>query len=113
MNVVLSKERLLIPDLVVVNEPGADLVYYDGADVLLAVDVHSPSTRTFDLALKRQLYGEAGIPFLLFVDPNTDVPASRLLELDGESYRAVANSVAGVLTTTRPFPLTLDLGGRR
>jgi Uma2 family endonuclease len=90
-----------------------DLGYYEGADVLLALEVHSPSTRAFDLALKRQLYAEAGIPFLLFVDPSREVPAARLLELDGEAYREVATSVDGVLVATRPFPLTLDLSGVR
>lgn len=79
----------------------------------MALEIHSPSTRAFDLALKRQLHGEAGIPFLLFVDPNGDVPASRLFELGGDGYREVATSVAGVLRTTAPFPLTLDLGGSR
>lgn len=113
VNVVLNNERLLIPDLVVVTEPGVDAVYYKGSDVLLAVEIHSPSTRVFDLALKRQLYAEAGIPFVLFVDPKGDFPASRLLELDGERYREIASSVAGVLRTTTPFPVTLDLSGSR
>lgn len=113
VNVVLNNERLLIPDLVVVTEPGVDAVYYKGSDVLLTVDIHSPSTRAFDLALKRELYGEAGIPFLLFVDPKEDRPAMRLFELGGDRYREVATSVAGVLRTTTPFPLTLDLSGSR
>lgn len=30
MNVVLNNERLLIPDLVVLTEPGVDAVYYKG-----------------------------------------------------------------------------------
>lgn len=111
VNVVLNNERLLIPDLVVLNAPGVDAVYYKGSDVLLALEIHSPSTRAFDLAMKRQLYGEARIPFLMFVDPKGDVPALRLLELDGEGYRDVASSAAGVLTANRPFPMTLDLGG--
>ncbi|HJP77110.1 MAG TPA: Uma2 family endonuclease [Pseudonocardiaceae bacterium] len=113
VNVVLNNERLLIPDLVVLNAPGVDAVYYKGSDVLLALEIHSPSTRTFDLALKRQLYAEAGIPFLMFVDPKTGVPAMRLLELDGEGFREIASSTAGVLTASQPFPLKLDLVGAR
>jgi Uma2 family endonuclease len=44
----------------------------------MAVEIHSPSTRTYDRALKRQLYAEAGVPFLVFVDPATD-PRRRYL----------------------------------
>jgi Uma2 family endonuclease len=113
VNVVFNNERLFIPDLVVLNRPGLDLVYYKGRDVLLALEVHSPSTRAFDLALKRQLYGEAGVPFLMFVDPSGDIPAARLLELDGDGYREVTSSVTGVLTIDRPFPLRLDLVNAR
>jgi len=111
VNVVLNEERLLIPDLSIVNEPGVDTVYYKGADVLLVVEVHSPSTRAFDLALKRKLYGEAGVPFVLFVDPGPEEISARLFELSGDSYREVASSAAGVLTFTRPFPLTVNLSG--
>jgi Uma2 family endonuclease len=78
VNVVLNGSRLLIPDLAVVTEPGADTVYYRGAALLMAVEIHSPSTRTYDRALKRQLYAEAGVPFLVFVDPATD-PRRRYL----------------------------------
>jgi Uma2 family endonuclease len=107
-NVVFSADRLLIPDFVVSKMPDPDALYINGSDVLLVLEVHSPSTRTIDLALKRQVYGDAGVPFLLFVDPQD---GARLLELDGAEYREVARSVDGVLATTRPFPLTLDLGG--
>jgi hypothetical protein len=72
-----------------------DTVYYKGADVWLAVEVHSPSTRAFDPALKRKLYGEAGVPFLLFVDPGPEEISARLFELSGDGYGEVASSVAG------------------
>jgi Uma2 family endonuclease len=113
VNIVLNNERLLIPDLAILTEPGVDAVCYKSSDVLLALEIHSPSTRAFDLALKRELYGEAGIPFLLFVDPNGDFPAMRLLELSGDGYREIATGISGLLHTTTPFPLTLDLGGSR
>src|ERR1700742_935526 len=49
VNVVLNGSRLLIPDLAVVTEPGADTVYYRGTELLMAVEIHSPSTRTYDM----------------------------------------------------------------
>jgi hypothetical protein len=67
--VVLSSRRLLIPDLAVTTVPGVDAVSCDGADLLLAVEIISPSSRAYDGALKRQLYAEARVPFFLLVDP--------------------------------------------
>jgi hypothetical protein len=63
--------------------------------------------------LKQELYGEAGIPFLLFVEPNVDFPAMRLLELSGDGYREIATGISGLPHTMTPFPLTLDVGGSR
>ncbi len=106
VNVKLSEERLLVPDLVVANWPGNDALYFDGADVLLVLEVLSPYTRPFDVVLKPRLYAESGIPFLLLADPPDN---ARLLELDGDAYREVRSSVGGVLTADRPFAFTLDL----
>ncbi|HEY3750065.1 MAG TPA: Uma2 family endonuclease [Pseudonocardiaceae bacterium] len=111
VNVVLNGSRLLIPDLAVVTEPGADTVYYRGAALLMAVEIHSPSTRTHDRALKRQLYAEAGVPFLVFVDPATDPVSAICFELDGDCYRELTRADDGRLSLTRPFVVTVDLGG--
>ncbi|HEX5407097.1 MAG TPA: hypothetical protein VFX16_32880 [Pseudonocardiaceae bacterium] len=43
VDVVLNGSRLLIPDLAV-TEPGADTVYYRGTELLMAVEIHLPST---------------------------------------------------------------------
>ncbi|HEY3610802.1 MAG TPA: Uma2 family endonuclease [Pseudonocardiaceae bacterium] len=111
VNVVLNSMRLLIPDLVVVTEPGVDTVYYKGTELLMAVEIHSPSTRAFDRALKRQLYADAQIPFLVFVDPATEPASAVCYELDDGEYRESAQSDDGRLVLSRPFPLTVDLGG--
>lgn len=110
VNVVLSGARLLIPDLTVVTEPGADTVYYKGDQVLMAVEIHSPSTRTYDRALKRQLYAEAGVPFLLLVDPSTDPVDAVCHKLSGDSYRESARAIDGHLRLTEPFMVTIVLG---
>lgn len=110
VNVVLSGARLLIPDLTVVTVPDADTVYYKGDEVLMAVEIHSPSTRAYDRALKRQLYAEAGVPFLVFVDPAREPIEAVCLRLDGDTYQESARAVNGQLTLTRPFAVTVDLG---
>lgn len=109
VNIVLNGARLLIPDIAVVTEPGTDTVYYHGTDLLMAVEIHSPSTRAYDRALKRQVYAEAGVPFLVLVDPAADPVSAVCYELDGDEYREVARSADGVLTLERPFKVVVDL----
>ncbi|HEX3592748.1 MAG TPA: Uma2 family endonuclease [Pseudonocardiaceae bacterium] len=109
VNVVLNGQRLLIPDFAVTTVPGLDALYCDGADVLLAAEIISPSSRVYDRALKRQLYAEAGVPFFLLVDP-ADRPVSAVCyELAGDGYAESARSDQGRLVLTRPFPVTVDL----
>ncbi|HEX4704513.1 MAG TPA: hypothetical protein VH352_20465 [Pseudonocardiaceae bacterium] len=43
MNVLLSRRRLVIPDLVVTTVPGIDALYCEGVDLLLAVEIISSS----------------------------------------------------------------------
>jgi Uma2 family endonuclease len=112
VNIVLNGARLLIPDVAVVTRPRADTVYFKGTELLMAVEIHSPSTRAYDRALKRQAYAEAGVPFLLLVDPATDPVSGVCYELNGDEYRESACSDAGVLTLTRPFAVTVDLTGQ-
>lgn len=111
VNVILSGKRLLIPDLAVITEPGVDTVCYQGDELLLAVEIHSPSTRAYDRALKRQVYQDACVPFLLFVDPATAPASATLYRLDGGEYREAAESADGRLVLAEPFAVDLDLSG--
>jgi Uma2 family endonuclease len=114
VNVVLDGRRLLIPDLIVTNTPGHTDLYFTSAQIVLAVEVLSPSTRAYDRALKRQLYAEAGIEYYLVVDPAPATPSATLLRLDGDDYREAVRSSDGLLQIERPFPVEVDLGaGRR
>ena len=73
---------------------------------LLVVEILSPSTRRFDLTLKRQIYAEMGIPSYWLVD--IEVPSVTVLELAGEEYAEAARCEADEpLTVDRPFPLRL------
>lgn len=110
INVVLDSRRLLIPDLAVTTVPGLDAVYCDGADLLLAVEISSPSSRAYDGALKRQLYAEAQVPFFLLVDPAATPVAATCFGLNGGTYSEIARADDGVLTLTRPFAVTVRLG---
>lgn len=114
VNVVLNRRRLLIPDLVVTNTPGHMELYFTGDQIVLAAEILSPSSRTYDRMLKRKLYAEAGVPFYLMVDPVEDAPVAVLYELDGDDYREITRSdTDGWLTMVQPFGGQIDLLGGR
>jgi Uma2 family endonuclease len=109
VNVLLNGQCMLIPDLAVVTDPGVDTVAYKGDQCLLAVEIHSPSTRAYDRAMKRQLYAQAGVPFLIMIDPAMDAVSATAYELHGDEYRQMVRSRRGVLRFERPFPAEVDL----
>ena len=111
INIRLGQPRLLIPDLAVVTCPGQDFVYGTAADLLLAIEIESPSTKVHDRVLKRQLYADAEVPYYLLVNPAAAPIESTLYELRDEEYHEITRSAAGKLTLTRPFAAIVDLGG--
>ena len=113
VNVVLNGGRLLIPDLVVTTSPGHTDVYFTGDQVLLAIEIMSPSSAVYDRVLKRQLYAEAGVQFFVIVDSKPAVPEVVLYELSGGDYEEIARSREGELRMHRPFPATIELTGKR
>jgi len=78
-------------------------------DVVLAVEVESPSSRRMDRLAKPAVYAEAGIPGYWRVcldDP--DAPAVVVSVLDGGAYREVVTVRAGEsVVVDTPFPVQL------
>lgn len=109
-NVVLGNRgnRLLMPDLVVADECGLTGVSLTEKQVVLVVEIVSPSTKVQDRILKRAIYAEALIPFYLLVEPG-EPDAATLLELQGGEYVPIAKSEAGQLHLTRPFEAEITL----
>lgn len=105
VDVVLSDDTVLIPDVVVGERENFTEQALVGPP-LLAVEVLSPRTRHFDLHLKRARFAEAGCPNYWIVDP--DEPRVRCWILDFGDYLEVA-SVAGDqwLEMHAPFPVRL------
>jgi Uma2 family endonuclease len=108
LNVGLSGGRMLIPDVGVVAR-GQKGLLLPVEELLVAAEVLSPSTRVQDLTLKKQLYGEAGVPFYLVVDLRSGEPVATLFELDGIEYVESARSTRSMLKLKRPFPVTIEL----
>ncbi len=110
INVVTSPTRLLIPDIAVVSRLDFDTLYVDAADVLLVLEVISPSSRAHDRVLKRQLYAEAGIEHYVLVDPTGTPTTVDVLRLDGDGYATVSENVPDVLRLSEPFAVEVGVG---
>ncbi|MFC8720823.1 Uma2 family endonuclease [Kitasatospora sp. NPDC057198] len=108
---VLVPDGLLIPDLVVADaaaaaEAGATL---HADDVVVAIEIASPSTRVIDRRTKPGLYAAAGIPhyWRLDLDPAPRLHLGRLAP-DGSGYLDRTVPPGGSTALTEPFPLDLD-----
>lgn len=98
-----------VPDLVVTRVDGPDK-RLDATDVLLAVEVISPGSRSVDLRLKPYEYAEAGIPHFWLVDLDPPAPSITVFHLGGPEQGYVeAPAVAGELATTAPFSVAIDI----
>jgi Uma2 family endonuclease len=110
INVRVGPGRILIPDLAVVTDTGADDVVADAAAVALVVEIASPGSVAADRAIKPALYAAAGIPGYVRVDLGGDGVGAAVYRLAGGRYVVSARVPSGErLSLTEPFPVELDL----
>lgn len=110
VNMLVSKKDYYIPDLVILPKdlPDSDGLMFSPKDMLLAVEVGSPSTKLRDEDVKVKAYAKAGIPFYWRVEPD-EGPTLYVYELNGDTYGPPTAYKAGTQTTlSKPFPLALD-----
>jgi Uma2 family endonuclease len=71
----LQTGRMLEPDIFVLPDGGESQVFsaYAEPPVLLVVEILSPSNRAHDLVRKAEVYREAGVPEVWFVDGENQV----------------------------------------
>ncbi|MFD8481002.1 Uma2 family endonuclease [Kitasatospora sp. NPDC059673] len=108
---VLVPDGLLIPDLVVADaaaaaEAGAVL---HADDVVVAVEIASPSTRIIDRRTKPGLYAAAGIPHYWRLDL-APAPRLHLGQLEHGDYLDRTVQPGESIALTDPFRLDLDPG---
>ena len=101
------------PDLIVVNREARKRVRAEGgliraSDVLVAVEVVSPSSKRIDHVHKRNDYADAGIPnyWIIDIDDPISLTACRLTE---EFGYVDDQTGTGTFTTRTPFPVEVDL----
>ncbi|WP_245614547.1 Uma2 family endonuclease [Actinokineospora inagensis] len=95
------------PDLIITPAETFHSDSIHARDVLLAVEIHSPSTKRVDLFTKPAQYAKAGIPNLWLIDPGPPLTA-RVFELTHGFYRETTQT-SGILKVNRPTPLHIDL----
>jgi len=110
VNVEIPGERLVTPDIVVVDGPVADTarIRFAPSAVLLVVEIVSPGSRATDRAVKLELYAEAGIPayWRLELEPSPLLVAHTL---EGGQYVVTATLEGGRHgELLNPFPVRLD-----
>lgn len=110
INVRVGPGKILIPDLVVVSTPGLDMTVCEAADVVLIVEISSPSNAVADRAVKPQLYAQAGIPHYLRVELRPTGPSAVVCRIEDDRYVEVGGVGPGhPLVLTDPIAVTLDL----
>ncbi|MEO3888931.1 Uma2 family endonuclease [Nonomuraea sp. B5E05] len=110
VNVRASDKDFYIPDIVVVPKERARSVklMFAPEDVLLAVEVVSPTTKIRDRATKAAAYAAAGIPTYWRVELD-EGPALYVHELDEGSYRGPSTHQAGdKVSLSAPYPVSFD-----
>jgi Uma2 family endonuclease len=102
------------PDVLVVTASAYDdqerATWYDGSDVILAVEVVSPSSATRDRERKPQIYAKAAIKYLWRIENEEGNPVVYTYEFDAASATYVVTGIFhDRLRLPVPFPVDLDL----
>ncbi|MGO1050142.1 Uma2 family endonuclease [Crossiella sp. CA198] len=103
----------LIPDVVILTRKPTG-VYFDPADLALAVEVWSPGNKLAERETKMAGYATAGVPFVWTIDQPDDLralPTLTAYRLEHDQYIAenTLKAAGPVTITASPIPITLDL----
>ncbi|MCP2166519.1 Endonuclease, Uma2 family (restriction endonuclease fold) [Goodfellowiella coeruleoviolacea] len=101
-----------VPDIAVIRNPPDGAVAVPVSDLVLAVEIVSPSTRKQDRMVKPAAYADAGVPYYWRVEPEKGQPPTVVcFELvDGTYVERVAVGPGEPATiAAAPVPITLDV----
>lgn len=108
VGVIVANDQRPIPDLVVVRALDFAVNNYPTAQVALAAEIVSPSTRSNDRFRKPALYAQAGIPSYLRVELDPLHVVAYRLDPEGV-YTEYARAAAGeIVHLELPFPVSFD-----
>ena len=107
INVRLLRERIAIPDIVVLDGLGYHELVADAHRVQLVGEIISPANASNDRVLKMRYYAEAGIPWYLLANPEPQLTL-QIFRLVGDRY--VLEHEEGPEQTLRlPGPVEVEL----
>jgi Uma2 family endonuclease len=112
VEVRINRNRSFIPDVLVTTSAAAarEPSKYEPHEVVLAVEIVSPNTRSIDRVLKPTLYAQAGIPFYWRVEWEDEGLVVYTYKIDPvrEVYSATGRWTKFV-DTGEPFPVNLPI----
>jgi Uma2 family endonuclease len=107
----MSSTRAFIPDVLVATDDAARRggPYYTPSEVVLAVEIVSPSSVSMDRITKPALYAQAGIPFYWRIEAKNGIEV-HVGELDPDAgmYRAVGVFDARI-RVTQPWAIDIPI----
>lgn len=107
LDVILSREDVVQPDLIVVERRQISARGIEGPP-LLVVEIISPSRTDYDRLTKARRYAALGVPHYWIVDP--DARTLECFALEGDSYRLHASASGGETLAAPAFAgLTIPL----
>lgn len=108
IDLILAQHDIVVPDLVIVAEPGQLSARAIEGAPLLVVEILSPSTRTRDRGAKMGRYATLGIPHYWIVDP--DAQTIECWRLESGQYRLVTQATVPEVLMHPDWPeLAIDL----
>ena len=110
VGVILAPDQRPIPDLVVIRgaDPDSEMRNVPAAQVALATEIVSRSSRSDDRFRKPGQYAQAGIPVYLRVELDPPHIVAYRLGADGRYEESGRAEPGRPLTLTEPFPFTID-----
>jgi Uma2 family endonuclease len=110
-DVQINPRRLFIPDLLVITDEAArrPVGKYEPAEVLLAVEIVSPSSQSMDRVMKPTLYAKAGIPsyWMIEIDGGLTVHTYQL-EREDEVYQP-SGTFTDAIKVDQPWQIDLPM----
>ncbi len=108
-----TRSRVLGPDTVVFRSEavGPETDYLQSPDVVMVVEVESPSTRLYDRNTKKDRYSAAGVPIYVRVEVNKlNAPTVVVQELRDGRYVELGRTEpgSGTVTIPHPVPIVID-----
>ncbi|MDI6098607.1 Uma2 family endonuclease [Actinoplanes sp. NEAU-A12] len=111
-DVILSSRRQFIPDLLVVTFESAKTVgKFQASDVVLAIEIVSPSSQSMDRVMKPALYAKAGIPFYWLIETanGLTVTTYRIDQEDGVYQPTGTFTDSDTIRLDEPWPLEIPV----